>query len=321
MAILWAGTSIADMASSSGTATTTSGAIATTVSEGINCANMQVCLSPTFAPTDEFWFSETYQWAAATLPNTSSLNLAFCDTAGTPILRMRLASTGGVHQFDKWSGSAWSMVAQTPIGFTGRNRIDIHVKIAASGWIRLYVNGALLLNFEGNTLAGTGAVNRVILGSGQGSASYECRHSAFMFSDADTRALDFYQRLPTGNGAETDWTGGYTDVDETGINDADFVKATSVGDTETFTFAALPSETNSRKLEALVLSGRSRSAGSIQRIKGISRVGGTNYEEPAAYDASPAFNAQQWVIPVNPATGNPWTGTEVDGAQFGVRAA
>lgn len=321
MAILWAGTSIADMSLASGVLTTDAGQIAATVSEGIACTNAQTCLSPVFAPKDEFWFSDVYHWTAATLPNTNSLNLAFCDTIGTTILRMRLASTGGVHQFERWTGSAWSTLAQTPTGFTGRNRIDVHIKLAASGWVRLYVGGALLLNFEGNTEAGTGMVSRVILGSGQGSASYVCRHSAFMFSDVDTRPLDFYQRLPTGNGADTAWTGDYTAVDETGINDADFIKAASVGDTETFTFPALPAETNARKLEALVLSGRSRSAGSIQHIKGISRVGGTNYEEPAMYDASPTFNAQQWIIPVNPATGNPWTGTEVDGAQFGVRAA
>ena len=320
MAILWAGTSLADAALAGGTLTTDSGQIATTVSEGIACTNTQTCLSPHVAPKDEFWFLDTYHWAAATLPNANSLNLAFCDTSGIPVLRMRLASTGGVHQIEKWTGSAWTMLAQTPVGFTGRNRLDLHVKMATSGWVRLYVSGALLLNFEGDTSAGTNRINQVILGSGQGSASYVCRHSGFVLADEDTRPFIFYQRLPTGNGAETSWTGDYTAVDETGVNDADFISSTSPNDLETFTFNALPGAFDNNRLRGVVLSGRTNGSGSPGNIRGVARVGGVNYDIPGETDTTPTYGPQQWIFETNPATGQPWLGSEVNSSQFGVKS-
>lgn len=200
-------------------------------------------------------------------------------------------------------------------------RLDVYLKIhATEGVFRLYVDGAICIDYTGDTTAyRTNFVNRIGFGS-TSTTSNGGVHSAAIIADIDTRPLTFHQRLPTGNGAETDWTGDYTSVDETGLNDADFIKATALDDVETFTFPDLPVYAATQLLETLVISGRARNSGDIQEIKGIARVGSTNYEAPAVFDSSPTFLMQQWQLPLNPANGQPWTGADIDAAEFGVKA-
>lgn len=322
MAILWAGTSIADMGVISGaTVTTDTGIISANVSEGVRCENAQSALSPTFAPIDTLWLAETYRWNAATNPNDTSRNIAFISDDNMVIMRFRNLDSGGVHAFEKWNGTAWTQITRTLVGIVGTNRIDIGIKLAIDGFIKLYVNGGVLLDFSGDTLpTGSSNISQVLFGSGRGSSSYYCAHSAILIADEDTRSFNLLQKLPTGNGAETAWTGDYTSVDETGINDADFVSSGVVGQLETFTFPALASGFDNNALKAVVLAGRSQGSGSPGNIRGVARVGGVNYDIAGEKDTSVSFGSQQWIFETNPATSQPWLGSEVNASQFGVKS-
>ena len=329
MAILWAGTSIADLAiPGSGVATTTAGQIGANLSEGINVNGGNIAYTPDFEPEPSLFLTTTYYQAGTNSNNLGQYleMVTLRDINFNTVLRLavkHVSTSEYWFSWQKWNGTAWDIVVEAPsvtlsAGGTTK-RLDIETVIHAStGKIVMYLDGTKIIDFEGNTVpVGAGTPVRLGLSRYQTNTVY----SAIMVSDESTLPLLMYQRLPTGNGAETDWAGDYTAVDETGVNDADFITSSVVGDEESFTFPALPANLNSKKLHTLVLSGRARGSGTPGEVKGLSRVGSTNYEATGAWPTSPIYAPQQWYFDVNPATGLQWTGTEVNGAQFGVKAA
>lgn len=323
MTILWAGTSVADLEIlGSAVVDTIATDISPNVNEGILISGDSPAFTPRFSPQTDLWTSFVYV-GGSMFSGTSKNVFTFNSPNFNKMLSIRIvrvSTTTFTFAIDKRNGTAWVELANNPSIVYASNvklRFDVHIKVGSSGLFEVFINGTSILRFTGDTVpTGAGAVGCYSLERiGNNGA-----HSAMIIADTDTRALTFYQRLPTGNGAETSWTGDYASVDETGINDTDFIKAVAVGNFETFTFPALPVDVNAQQLEALVLVGRSRNAGDIQEIKGVARVGSTNHEAPAQYDARPSFGPQLWVFPTNPATGQPWIGSEINSAQFGVRA-
>lgn len=328
MAILWAATSIADAAFISGaTVNLVSGNISVDVSEGIATDAAQFVLSPVFPAQSDFWFSETsyFNRSGGGTPTGDNQLIAFTLADGTSVFRVRIENTAPPWRLlaEKRTGpTTWALLGSGVLTFINtRSRIDAKVKLGSSGEFKLYVNGTLNIDFSGDTLPDTGPlVSRVRLG-GPGGTSTWSAHSGVIVADEDTRPMTFVQRLPNGNGAHADWNGSYTAIDETGINDADYIDTADTGDISTFTFAALPVGMESRNVVALVLSGRARSSGGIAEIEGVARVGSTDYTRPSKFEASPQFTNQQWQFSANPATGQLWLGSEINAAQFGVKAA
>lgn len=324
MTVYWAGTSIADLRYTTGASNTSGTNIPSTVSEGVVITNTQIGYTPEVMALDEFWYSEYYlRNSPTTPPPANSTNIMFLDDNDLPILKFVQELSTGEHAVYKWNGSSWTKLAQSLVQINSRVRLDFNIKLSATGHVIVYSEGVKIIEYSGDTTpGGTGlpAVRCVALGSGVGSGSYYCAHSACIISDVDTRPMTFLQRLPSGNGAMTDWSGSYTDIDETGINDTDFIQTDTSGDISTFTFAALPSGYNTQHFAAVIISARARSAGSVDDLNGVARVSSTNYDVPAEFDNSPIFQAQQWQFPYNPATGQAWLGSEINAAQFGVKA-
>ena len=329
MTILWAGTSIADMAIiGGGGAITTSGELALNVAEGINLTANSPCISPEFTPRNDLFASATLRQGGTNINGIGQVfrmfefyNAAFGGILCLGALHLSTSQFSLVAQ--KWNGTTWVNVADAPSVYFApgvRYRIDIYLKVhSTEGRIVVYVDGTKIIDFTGNTMP-TGTGNMI---ARMGIARYltNTTYSAMIISDIDSRPYNFYQLLPTGNGDETAWTGDYTSVDETGINDADAITSTAVGSVETFTFPDLPSDLNSLELLTVILSGRAQGSGSPGEIMGIARISTTNHESPGEYETSPNYLPQQWRFDLNPSTGLPWIGSQVNSAQFGVKAA
>ena len=325
MAILWAGTSLADYTINGVTAANTVAArIATTVVEGVGITESSRAVSPQFAPVSELWFSgfvyiSTYSFQTQVL--------FYVNGPGNTNLFAIRAHDGGAWSLNTWWNSNWFELVRgailTPAGV--RYRIDVHCKFdATDGFIFVYRDGALILSYEGDTSSSSGTIARSFsIGTAYSGSTVTSGsvHSANVVADEDTRKFTFVQRLPISNGAEADWTGSYADIDETGINDADYITTETVGEVSTFNYADIPTELAVRNVAALVISGRARSAGGISEIQGVARIGGVDYTASGEFDASAIYGPQNWVFNANPATGEAWIGSDIDAAEFGVKAA
>lgn len=319
MAILFAGTSVADMEINSGSSLyTVTDRIGPNVVEGINCDNNgRYSKTPDFTPTTEVWVSE-YLANAGTTSGTNNTVLLNGPLA-TPLVR--IAFTGGKFLLQVYRSSAWVTLATSVLDVpTTIFRLDFRCKLSATvGEMELYINGALFVSYSGNTAPSSGT-DIYSLSVGNITIGGTCVHSAIMVADENTRGLTFIQRLPAGNGALSQWTGSYTAIDETGINDADFITPSTAGDISTFTFQTIPSQYTDFDVKAVVLSGRGQAGPSDPTgFDMVTRVGSTNYFSALA-SIPPAFAGRQVVLLNNPATGVPWTRAEVDAAQFGFRA-
>ncbi len=133
----------------------------------------------------------------------------------------------------------------------------------------------------------------------------------------DIKVLDF---LPTSDGDLTDWTPStgsthYTLVDETTPNTTDNISSVVVTNTDLFHFQSV----SAISLYALQIVHTVKTAsGGANTIASASKISGAvyiadNLEVPATYQ--PRIN----ILEVNPATGLPWTGAQVNASQFGVK--
>ncbi len=324
MAILFAGTSVADLGFVGAAAvSTTSAALAANVAEGFGTTNtIANAIGPKLPPKTEFWHSQ-YLIPGSTAFTNGSVVFKWLDPAGADTLRVIAYATGPAIRLQrKNAASTWADMADG-VFVLGNTllRIDIHIKLhASSGIFKLFVNGVACIDFTGNTMPfAASAISYFGIGATYGFNT--ATHSAIIVADEDTRPMTFVQRLPTGTGAATDWSNSYTAIDETGYSDADFVAADTVGDTSTYTFADLPSGMETKNIAAVVLAGRARNSGGIAEIKGVARISSTNYEEEGTVLPSPLFAPQQWIMPLNPATSAAWLGSDYNAAEFGVKAA
>lgn len=328
MSIIWASTSIADFATLGISSTSPNALLPAARSahtqENIPSAQASKFASPKFAPASELWISgnvvwSTYSGAGGTYPLYELM-------AANGNNLFRVALPGRRYALQVFRGGSWVNLAIEPATsmLPGLFRFDIHVIFhATAGLVELYRDGSLILSFSGDTSGDNGVVaDRLNVGDTiDGVITSYTAHSGIIVADEDTRPFTFIQRIPNGNGDHTDWTGGYADVDETGINDTDFITTGTTGAMESFTFPALPGSEDTRQLTTLVVAARTRGNGSPEVLQALAHVGSSDYTASPIYDRSPIYQPQQWQFPVNPATGLPWTGSQINGAQFGVKAA
>ncbi len=323
MSIISAITSIADLASIGG-----GGAITTNiyenVAEGIDTASSFQHTLP--SKVADFWTAcYLSKWGNA---NTSGFLILF-DTAYSATQGLfAIAQTGtntGIYRVNYWNGSAWTAASAETFTIDSGvlYRIDFHVKIAnAGGVIELYLNGVLTMTgaIDDTRITDTvTGINKVEFGNFASSLN-RCQWSAMIFADEDTRAMFMAQRLPTGNGANTAWTGAFGDVDETGYNDADFLTTTTAGAKETFTHAALPAAwATGFTVEAVALNYRF-SAGQNSGLvtKDLHRIGGVDVVGASLGNLS-QYGPAQRLLAQNPATSADWTMAEA-ASEFGLIA-
>lgn len=325
MPVIWCGTSTADLISSAATSNTTGAQKDANVSEGFAVAGANIGRVAATFNLDEFWIS-TYIYIAGGA-GTVREGLQFFNTAYSTtnaIFKMQAASGTANMFINYYTGSGFSASSALTLAQGNLCRIDIHCKIADSGGIfEVYLNGSLAIDL-GTALSGdtkrttASTIDRIDFGAISPATT---TYSGFILADEDTRPMRLLQLLPTGNGADTSWTGDYTAVDETGFSDADLITSSTVGQHETFTYPDISAGFVSHNIETVCLSGRAQASGSPGTIEGVARVSSTDYTVAPDIAAGASYGPWQAYYDLNPATGNPWTVSEVNAAEFGVRAA
>lgn len=323
MAIIFAGSSLAELILANGPTAYTGANKYQYVSEGIETQGPALAILDLPTAKSDFWLSFYAAHASAT--GTSHTGLSFFNKAYSQTSAL-FGLSGGSNSTTMnayyWNGSgSVNFDNGSPSGMAGLQRYDIHVKIADSGGIfEVYRNGILDIELTGGDTKFTSAtgIDRITFGTlGVGTSQY----SAIIVADEDTRGYRLAQSLPSGAGATSGWSGSYTDIDETGINDSDTISTGVLNSVSTFNFAAINSAFNSSAFEvvAVVEAIRASSSPSIAvDVAAVIRSGGTDYPTPGLGTES-IIGTYQVIWPTDPATSAAWTYASANSAQLGVK--
>jgi hypothetical protein len=208
--------------------------------------------------------------------------------------------------------------------------LEVHINglANADGIMQVKVNGALVIDFTGDTLGteSPASIRQVVLGGATTGSPY---HYAAQGLYDDLAVNDttgnrnntwvgrggIYPMLVTAAGPVTGLTpsagDNYECVNEVPPDDADYVSSDVVDATDLYELSDLTAEGNVDVVTAwpraaLAAAGEGNIA-SVIRLDGVDYVG-----DDSGLDTTYVYKPQQWEV--NPATGNPWTIEELNAA-------
>ena len=319
--------SLADLDAYLNMTSTTSGVDANIAKEGFTASATPGMGRINFNPVSELWVN--WRQNHADLTNSSSFvtcqlfDTSFSTSQALFRLTQGRLDTDGAIIGQYWNGSAWVSIGTGPLSSVLTVEETLHVKMDnVSGIFRRYRNTVLDGELLGDTIrtAGT-AINRIEFESHTGSGTQI--YSEVIIATTDTRGRRLQRLEPTADGANTAWTGTFADVDEIGINDADYISTTTADQLETFVAADIAASLSTAfAVEAVVVSVRARKGDSgPQNLQAVIRTASTDYMSSNYPTLNTMFQGgQQKVWDTNPNTLAAWTQAEVNGIEIGVKS-
>lgn len=288
----------------------------------IGAPGTPVMLSPVFASVVDAWLHMDF----ATSPGSASIwvtHVSLFDSGGTERIRLQANSVAASLRILYNVGAGWVQAgADYGVNHHNRQTLDLNVLTnTASGRIRLYNAGSLVLDTGVLNLSGISNIARLMF-SGSPSLSPQTDTGVFcsqvIVADEPTIGWRLSTFVPTGNGANTAWSGTYADVDEIVYNDGDFISTAVADDIETFALTGLSIGTEEVKAVAVTARAR-RNASGPQNLQLALRKGSTNYfSGTKALDVGFTPNINIWET--DPATGIAWVPADVLTLEAGVKA-
>lgn len=259
---------------------------------------------------------------ASTTSGRRNIAWELVDASGIGVVRVfRAGSVGTNDVFQYWNGSAWANVgsAGAVVNYSGA-KIDIYAKLDASGELSFYKDGTLQFQETGDF---SGYASPRAMRHGRYQAGNNSGTMEMMIADEDTRGIRYSYDVPTGNGANTDWTNDYTAVDETVLDNTDGIFSSSAGDRETVTSENRNAKLNGKTIKAVVVSfcGAKSPSGPSQ-VETMLRIGSTNYDFGADHPLYYGFKGFQHLWTTDPSTGLPWDPADAEDAalEYGVKS-
>ena len=309
--------------------TTNASQIAPYVDEGIEIKPRSVSPDPSTtnaigfdlsSASADFWVS--YSVYAA---NQSGSNRDWPEVEifGNGVELFRVGAANGIRNLAYHNGSSWQIIGTFGIFANTVQRVDLHIVMhETTGTLTAYVNGTeqtgATYGPADTILRGESTADEVRFGNGDaGAVSYT---SACFVSDTDSRAIEYVQTAIDGAGAETDWTGAYTDIDEAGVNVGDLIQAANNAEKATYTFAALPTFSSAYTVVGIGVTARAtRGSTGPQNLQLAIRENVTN-----GFSGNKAltdfWEEHHHFFALNPDTASAWTFAEADAAEVGVQA-
>lgn len=266
-------------------------------------------------------WAETPEWTAVqelwvhyyvSCDSRTSDYLALMD-GSTAVFKMHTAS--GTMRLSYLSAPAtWTQVGSA---FTVPDNcyLDIYFKSGASGEVGVYVNGveqmtasASMTFAEDVTKARWTYVDNVYHNI-----------SAIAVAEEPTIGWRVNQGYPSGNGANTAWTGDYTSVDEAALSTADYIYSGTANQVETFTHTLVAAMTGYVPRAVAVAARSRRGSSGPQSLQLALRSGSTDYFS-SSHSPGLGFGAEVNVWNTNPDTSADWTSSQIASLQPGVKS-
>ncbi len=205
---------------------------------------------------------------------------------------------------------------------TSLNKIDLFLNYAVSGEVTLYENGASICDFTGDvTTNSVTAVNQVDIGEAT-QVTGNTFWSEIIIATTDTRSMNLLTCAPASNGTNMAWSGSFSNVNPTSINDASVISSSTNNQVAEFNGPSLPS--GSFTVPAVTQAVRLvLGASGPQHFRYIARPssGSTDYDNGSDVSATTAFANYVNIWATNPATSTAWTTGDLSTCgQFGVKS-
>lgn len=255
--------------------------------------------------------------------------------SGTAQISLRINSDGTL---DVVRGTFnGTLLGTTSSGITAGAYSYIEFKVvlhASAGTYAVRVNGSTVLSGSGANTAGAGTttwtevqlITDGTAGAHRDTGTWDI-DDLYVCDGSGSNNTDFLGAIrvkaifPDGAGASTDFTpsvgANYENVDEASTDgDTTYNSETTVGDHDTYTFAALGIAGTVKAVQTNLMV-RSAGAGS-ETIAPMVRIAITDYQGTST-GVSTSYTDKMQVYEVSPATSVAWTTTEIDGAEFGIK--
>jgi hypothetical protein len=201
-------------------------------------------------------------------------------------------------------------------------RYDIRYRQhATEGVVEIYMNGNLILRWEGNTIFSKEKINSFFFWGQSTSSDAGNWISALLIATGDTRAMLMKPLTLTGQGAMNEWEGDYTRVVTPGKNTTgEFMWTNTPGDVTLFSFDTPPIP-DGYFVGGIALTSLSSIYGDdIQATEFVQSLDGQLTTLGEAHPAEAIFRNDFFIQEVNPLTGVRYTPTEFANLELGLRA-
>lgn len=279
--------------------------------------------APVFAAVDlggitEVWVHWRYGNTNGDDDNTDFFQIM--DASQQGIVRLYSNSDGSWY-FQYYNGSTWVDIGST-VRASANSTHDIHCKIDGStGEFAWYQNGTEIASTTGDTDHFSATISYLWWDT------YDIFAAAYMSEvictdTENTVGMRLATIAPDGAGSNSDWTGAYTDIDESSVNDADFISSGTANEVSTYSMGNLSTAAAALSPVALVESSRALiGASGPQNLQHVVRTGGTDYNGSSVSGLTTSFkNGFQTVWDVNPDTAAEWSTSEINALELGVES-
>lgn len=218
-------------------------------------------------------------------------------------------------------GTQWTDAYPLPAATA--TEITVYFKVhATTGKFDVYRNGALILSYTGDTTlsSAVSSFTGFTIYAWDNASTYLQAFSEFIIADEDTRGMRLKRLTVDAAGDNTAWTGAYTDIDDTAVNDADGISSTTASQEVSFGTDVSASGTGTWK--ALVVSARAAkgTSGPATLDMGV-KTSGNAAQYPVSKSLTGGLKPQQAVLTTNPYTSSAWTNAELNAVQLALRSA
>lgn len=235
--------------------------------------------------------------------------------------KVRRASEGQwADKIQIWDGAAWiDTVTGLGTPYQSWQTMDMRIKIGTEGLVEAYLEGILVNRWTGDT-SSIGNISTVRFHN-RGGRTYI---NQLILADYSTINHTIRRRTPTGNGANTQWVGDFSQIDDAPASTVgtDVIYTAQSEQKATFTGANMSATTGGHVIKAVAVAEFSKNDGTgqfPQNVRPVLRVAGTDYEGPVDAPIGAGWKGGVAFWENNPATGAAWANIgDVNATEFGV---
>lgn len=260
--------------------------------------------------------------------NNSSRFAGFVKSGTSNSLIMGTSASGNTKvALWKYDGTTWTELAASAAGaITGSalHKMDMQlINYGASATVNIYVDALATpaLTYTGDVTAG-GSVNvDSVAISGNPNSTWYASISEAIVADSDTRQLSLVSLAPNAAGDLNQWTGSYTNVNPTWINDTSYVTDNTSGNLFESNLINLPTGIGAVAVQGVKVAARAAKYGSGMGSLSLGVKTNATVSAPAAVAQGVGWATTETYYLTNPVTSSTWTSSEIDALQLLLKSA
>lgn len=275
----------------------------------------QETIGADFAAQTDVWLAFTMYANVRTNAGEVPAELRAADDTSLLRLRVTTQSTDAVLEY--WNGASWVSAGTVLLTSSTLERVAIRLKKAVAGRVEVYRDGVLEHGTDVDT-SGLPDIAQFRLNDANNNAAYDTYYSEVICASHNIGSARLAAIAVTGAGAQSGWSGAYTDVDNALVDDATFIASGTAGQKSSFIAEDLPA--GSLTVSEVSVVARVRRGGTgPQNANALLRVGGTDYTQSLG-TVGESFAKERVVWTLNPATSGAWDAAAVNALEIGVES-